>query len=186
MKFTSTSLEGVIIITPKKFGDDRGVFKETYHREKFAEAGIPDVFVQDNYSRSIRGTLRGLHYQEPYGQGKLVQVLRGAVFDVAVDIRSNSTNFGKWVGVELSEENEKQLWVPPGFAHGFCTLADRTDFLYKCTNQYVPSAEHSIRWDDPDIGIDWPITDPVMSDKDASAPLLRDQTVLPVCQKAPS
>ncbi len=179
MKFVPTSLPDVIIVEPQKFGDDRGFFMETYHRDKFAEAGITSLFVQDNFSRSILGTLRGLHFQEPHAQGKLIRVLRGRVFDVAVDIRKGSPDFGKWVSVELSEQNERQLWVPPGFAHGFCALTDIADFSYKCTGLYAPMDEQTICWDDPEIGIDWPVTDPIISEKDAGALMLCDQQALP-------
>jgi len=174
VNFTKTPLPGVILIEPKVFGDDRGFFMETYHAERFAENGITLPFVQDNHSRSRRGVLRGLHYQEPNPQGKLVRCTRGALFDVAVDIRRSSEHFGKWFGVELSEHNRKMLWVPPGFAHGFCPLTDEADLVYKCTAFYSPTSDRSILWNDPSIGISWPIDSPILSAKDASAPLLRD------------
>jgi len=136
-------------------------------------------FVQDNFSRSVKGTLRGLHFQEPQAQGKLVQVLRGAVFDVAVDIRVNSPHFGKWFGVELSDGDFKQLWIPPGFAHGFCVVSDVADFVYKCTTPYAPECDRGLRWDDPDLGIEWPVKSPLVSPKDARAPRLAEAPVLP-------
>jgi dTDP-4-dehydrorhamnose 3,5-epimerase len=153
---------------------------EMFHAARYAEAGIPGSFVQDNFSRSVKGTLRGLHYQEPNAQGKLVQVLAGAVFDVAVDIRRGSPHFGKWVGVELSADHPRQLWVPPGFAHGFCVLSERADFHYKCTGFYAPASERGIAWNDPDLGIPWPVTSPLLSPKDSGAPRLKDAPVLPV------
>ena len=174
-----TSLPGVLLLQPKVFRDDRGFFLESYRVDRFRAAGIPDVFVQDNHSRSERGVLRGLHYQEPNPQGKLVRCPRGAIFDVAVDIRRGSPTFGKWYGVELNEANQQMLWVPPGFAHGFCSLADDTDVLYKVTALYDPAADRSILWNDPDIGIQWPIRDPRLSPKDAAAPRLRDAVALP-------
>jgi dTDP-4-dehydrorhamnose 3,5-epimerase len=172
MKVTETTLPGVLLIEPKVFGDDRGFFYETYHARRYEAAGIPAHFVQDNLSRSSQGTLRGLHFQEPNPQGKLVQVLRGSVFDVAVDVRRSSPNFGRWVAVELSETNRRQLWVPPGFAHGFCVTSESADFLYKCTALYSPEAERGIAWDDPALGIDWPVRKPLLSAKDAAAPVL--------------
>jgi len=179
VKVLQTALDGVVIIEPQRFEDERGFLMETYHRRRYADIGISPDFVQDNLSRSAKGILRGLHYQLPHSQGKLVQVLRGAVFDVAVDIRRGSPNFGKWTGIELSEENRCQLWVPPGFAHGFVSLMDDTDFIYKCTDTYAPEAECAIRWNDPKIGIAWPISEPSLSNKDAVAPFLHDQTTLP-------
>lgn len=178
VNFIQTPLPGVILIEPKLFSDDRGFFMETYHAERFAAAGIADRFVQDNHSRSRRGVLRGLHYQEPNPQGKLVRCTRGALFDVAVDIRRSSANFGKWYGVELSESNRRLLWIPPGFAHGFCPTTDEADLVYKCTSFYDAAADRSIAWNDPSIAISWPLADPILSAKDAAAPLLRD-AVLP-------
>jgi dTDP-4-dehydrorhamnose 3,5-epimerase len=169
----------VLIVTPKVFGDARGFFLETFHAEKYAAAGIPGPFVQDNWSRSAKGILRGLHFQNPHAQGKLVSCSRGAVFDVAVDVRVGSPHFGQWFGLELSESNKKQLWVPPGFAHGFCVLSDEADFLYKVTALYAPASEHSILWNDPTIGIQWPTATPVLSKKDQDAPLLKDARGLP-------
>jgi len=168
----------VILIEPKVISDERGFFMETYHAERFAEHGIASQFVQDNHSRSKRGVLRGLHYQEPDAQGKLVRCTRGALFDVAVDIRRNSPFFGKWYGVELSESNRLMLWIPPGFAHGFCPTSEEADLVYKCTSLYRADADRSIAWNDPDIGIEWPCSDPMLSQKDAAAPRLRD-AVLP-------
>jgi dTDP-4-dehydrorhamnose 3,5-epimerase len=178
MKIIPTTLPEVLIIEPKVFGDARGFFCETWVEARFNEAvGQPVRFVQDNHSRSGRGVLRGLHYQlHPHAQGKLVRVVTGRVFDVAVDMRRSSPNFGRWEGVELSEENQRQLWIPPGFAHGFLVLSETADFLYKTTDTYAPQAEGSVRWDDPAIGIEWPLGDivPLLADKDAKAPLLAD------------
>ncbi len=176
MKIIETALPGVLIIEPKVFGDDRGFFQETWNAQVFAEAGLNMDFVQDNHSRSARGVLRGLHYQLENPQGKLVRVSQGAVFDVAVDIRRSSPHFGKWVGVELSDENHRMLWIPPGFAHGFTVLSESADFLYKCTTLYHPPSDRSLRWNDPAIGIDWPDLGmaPLLSAKDEAAPLLRD------------
>ena len=176
-----TSLPGVLIVEPDKFTDARGFFLETYRRERYAEAGLDVSFVQDNHSRSRRGVIRGLHYQEPGAQGKLVHVARGRIFDVAVDIRRGSPHFGAWTGVELSDENARQIWIPAGFAHGFVTLSEEADIMYKCTGIYLPEHEHTIRWDDPDIGIGWPDAGgpPVSSEKDeAGQPLA--QAVLPI------
>jgi len=181
MKVLETSIPGLLILEPRVFGDDRGFFMETFHAKKYADAGIPGPFVQDNFSRSARGTLRGLHFQEPQAQGKLVQVLAGAVYDVAVDVRRGSPTFGKWEGVELSAQNRRQLWVPPGFAHGFCVLSDSADFHYKCTALYAPETERAIAWNDPDLAIAWPLSGPpLLSPKDAAAPRLQDAPVLPV------
>ncbi|MBA3379091.1 MAG: dTDP-4-dehydrorhamnose 3,5-epimerase [Chloroflexota bacterium] len=171
MNILATPLAGVIIIEPKIFGDARGFFVETWQAERYAEAGLP-AFVQDNLSRSSQGVLRGLHYQEPDAQGKLVQVLEGEVFDVAVDIRVGSDTFGTWHGVTLSSENKRQFYVPAGFAHGFVVISESALFAYKCTELYRPEHDHSLRWDDPDIGIDWPVDAPSLSTKDADAPRL--------------
>jgi dTDP-4-dehydrorhamnose 3,5-epimerase len=179
VKVSETTLPGVLLVEPRVFADDRGCFTETFSAARYAAAGIVGPFVQDNFSRSIKNTLRGLHFQEPQPQGKLVQVLRGAVFDVAVDIRRGSPHFGKWFGVELSDANFRQLWVPPGFAHGFCALSDVADFVYKCTAPYAPDCDRGLRWDDPEIGIKWPIDAPLLSPKDARAPRLADAPVLP-------
>jgi dTDP-4-dehydrorhamnose 3,5-epimerase len=174
MKVEESSLPGVLVVQPKAFGDARGFFFESFHADRYAAVGIPGPFVQDNVSRSARGILRGLHLQDPKAQGKLVYVTRGSVFDVAVDVRKGSSHFGKWFGMELSDENHTQLWIPPGFAHGFCVTSEIADFAYKCTEFYAPEHERSIRWNDPDLAIDWPIREPNLSPKDAAAPLLRD------------
>jgi len=177
MKVIPTELPEVLILEPKVFGDERGFFMESYNRRTFNDAFGQDTdFVQDNHSRSARGVLRGLHFQlPPHAQGKLVRVTAGNVFDVAVDVRRSSPRFGHWIGVELSAENHRQLWIPQGFAHGFLVLSERADVLYKATSFYVPQAEASIRWDDPTIAISWPIpqgTMPTLSAKDACAPQL--------------
>ncbi len=176
MKVTHTAIPDVLIIEPKVFGDERGFFFESFNQKTFNEATGLDVnFVQDNHSRSAKGVLRGLHYQVQQPQGKLVRVVRGAVFDVAVDIRQGSATFGKWVGVELSEENHKQLWVPAGLAHGFLVLSESADFLYKTTNYYAPQHERCIAWNDSSIGIDWPAgIPPLLSAKDKSGKRLEE------------
>ncbi len=178
-KVTPTALPDVLLIEPRVFADDRGFFLETYQAERYRAHGIGPAFVQDNWSRSVRGTLRGLHYQEPNGQGKLVQVTRGSVFDVVVDVRRGSPTFGKWVGVELSGDTPKQMWIPAGFAHGFCVTSDSADFVYKCTTAYAPDCERAIRWDDPELAIPWPTEQPLLSKKDAAAPTLADASILP-------
>ncbi len=174
VKITETRLPGVLLIEPDVFGDHRGYFMESWNRRRYGGAGLDRDFVQDNLSLSRRGILRGLHYQWPQPQGKLVQVLQGAVFDVAVDIRRGSPTFGQWVGYELSADNHLQLFVPEGFAHGFCVLSEQALFAYKCTDFYNPDTEHSLLWNDPDIGIEWPLTDPLLSDKDAAAATLNE------------
>jgi dTDP-4-dehydrorhamnose 3,5-epimerase len=174
MNIIETKLQGVVIIEPKVFGDNRGFFMETWNKEKYEEAGLPYHFVQDNLSFSTKGVLRGLHFQNPNPQGKLVYVLQGEVFDVAVDIRAGSLTFGQWEGVILSNENKKQFYVPEGFAHGFCVLSETALFAYKCTDKYNPQAEIGIMWNDPDIGIQWPMTEPVLSAKDKENVRLRD------------
>jgi len=175
MKINQTNLDGVLHIEPKVFGDARGFFLETYNKARYMEAGFPDVeFVQDNHSRSSKGVLRGLHFQLNHPQGKLVQVATGSVFDVAVDIRAGSPTFGQWYGCVLSEENHHQLWIPPKFAHGFCVLSDTADFVYKCTNYYQPEDEGGLLWNDPDVGIDWPLTEPLLSEKDKAYACLKD------------
>ncbi|MBX7483957.1 dTDP-4-dehydrorhamnose 3,5-epimerase [Qipengyuania qiaonensis] len=156
MQVIPCEIDGPLIIEPMVFGDDRGFFLESWNAEKFAASGLNIAFVQDNHSRSQKGVLRGMHFQNPGPQGKLVRVISGAVYDVAVDLRRGSPSFGKWIGVELSAENKRMFWVPQGFAHGFLTLEDDTDFLYKCDAPYSPQTEHSLAWDDPDVGIDWP------------------------------
>tara|TARA_B100000787_G_scaffold107534_1_gene79841 strand:+ start:22028 stop:22564 length:537 start_codon:yes stop_codon:yes gene_type:complete len=175
MNVVKTKLDDCVIIEPKVFGDERGFFLETFQAERYASLlGITLPFVQDNHSRSARGVLRGLHFQKTKPQGKLVRVVRGEVYDVAVDIRKGSATFGEWEGVILSEDNKKQFWVPPGFAHGFAVLSDTADFEYKCTDYYDPSDEGSILWSDPDLDIPWPIANPVLSTKDESAKRLVD------------
>lgn len=173
--FTKTDIEGVFIIDAKVFGDDRGYFTETYKKMDFDEAGLKYDFVQDNQSRSKRGVLRGLHFQKTYPQAKLVRVLEGEVFDVAVDMRKNSQTFGKWVGVILSDKNKRQFMIPRGFAHGFLVISEYATFCYKCDEFYHPEDEGGIMWNDPDIGIEWPFIERVqLSEKDTKHPLLRD------------
>jgi len=173
--FQAGPIDGLVIAVPRKFGDDRGYFEETYKGSEYAANGIPGPFLQDNHSRSVRGVLRGLHFQRaPHAQGKLVRVLSGSVWDVAVDLRNESPSFTRWFGMELSEENGKMLFIPPGFAHGFVTLSGTADFMYKCTAEYAPSADGGIRWNDPDIAITWPINDILVSSKDEVLPFLRD------------
>jgi dTDP-4-dehydrorhamnose 3,5-epimerase len=166
MHVTATDVPGVLLVEPAVFGDVRGFFVESFQAQRYAEAGIAGPFVQDNHSRSRRGVLRGLHYQLRHPQGKLVWVTRGEVFDVAVDIRRGSPTFGRWVGVTLSEDNHRQLYLPPGVAHGFCVLSETADFLYKCTDFYRPEDEGGVLWCDPDLGIHWPTLDPLLSEKD--------------------
>lgn len=173
MNVIRTDIEGLLILEPKIFRDDRGFFVETFQQARYTALGI-GPFVQDNWSRSKKAVLRGLHFQQPRPQGKLVMVTRGAAWDVAVDIRKGSPTFGKHVSVELSESTGRQFWVPAGFAHGFIALTDDTDFLYKCTDVFVPEAEGAIRWDDPDLAIPWPLANPLVSGKDQKAPLLKD------------
>ncbi|MGE0351091.1 dTDP-4-dehydrorhamnose 3,5-epimerase [Hydrogenophaga sp.] len=177
MKVTPTAIPDVLIIEPRVFGDERGFFLESFNQKAFNEAtGLDLNFVQDNHSRSAKGVLRGLHYQlPPHAQGKLVRVVRGSVFDVAVDIRKNSPTFGRWVGVELSEDNHRQFWIPAGFAHGFLVTSESADFLYKTTDYYAPDCERCIVWNDPTLAINWPtIVQPQLSAKDRSGRLLRD------------
>jgi len=180
MKFINTRIPEVILIEPKVFEDHRGFFLESYQKLKFIEAGIPHEFVQDNHSSSQKFTLRGLHYQVSHTQGKLVRAVIGEIFDVAVDLRKRSPHFGQWIGVHLSAENKHQLWIPPGFGHGFIALSDRTDVLYKATDYYDQGGERCIRWDDPDLAINWPIPEgvtPLISEKDSSAPYLKEAEV---------
>lgn len=186
MNIIQTELPGVLIIEPRVFGDERGYFMETWQQQRYAEAGMPERFVQDNISFSRQGILRGLHYQHPQGQGKLVYVLQGEVFDVAVDVRAGSPHFGRWAGTILSAENKRQFYIPPGFAHGFCVTSETALFAYKCTEFYNPPAEGCVRWDDPEVGITWPITSPTLSGKDSTAPLLKEIPLerLPVWQNA--
>ena len=187
MKVKETELPGVVIIEPRIFGDDRGFFLETFNEQRYAEAlrsgrddtSEPPRFAQLNHSHSVRGTLRGLHFQEPKAQGKLVWVVAGKVFDVAVDIRRSSPGFGRWAGCELSQENHRQLWVPPGFAHGFCVLSEEADVIYACTELYDPECERVIRWNAQDIAIEWPLSEPLLSSRDSAAPRLAEAAVLP-------
>ena len=174
MKFIETALPGCLIVEPQVFGDARGFFYESYNEAKYRDGGIDRRFVQSNVSRSAKGVLRGLHYQWPHPQGKLVSVLEGEVFDVAVDIRRGSPTFGKWQGVMLTAENHRHFWIPEGFAHGFCVVSEHATFSYQCTDLYNAQADGSIRWDDPAIGIDWPVSGPLLSDKDRDAALLSE------------
>lgn len=174
MQISETTLPSVLLLEPRVFKDDRGFFFESYHEKRAWDAGLQVKFVQDNHSFSKQGTLRGLHYQLNTPQGKLVRVVTGEVFDVAVDIRQGSPTFGQWYGAYLSADNYRQLYVPPGFAHGFCVMSETADFLYKCTDFYTVGDEYAIRWNDPEIGIDWPIAAPILSAKDVIAPLLKD------------
>lgn len=174
MDVKSTALPGVLLVQPRVFGDARGYLLETYRRERYADAGIDAEFVQDNLSRSRRGVLRGLHLQHPAAQAKLVTALVGEVFDVAVDVRRGSPTWGRWVGVALSEENHLQLYVPEGFAHGFCVTGEHAVVAYKASAAYAPEAELAVRWDDPDLGIEWPVADPELADRDATAPRLAE------------
>ncbi|QGJ71848.1 dTDP-4-dehydrorhamnose 3,5-epimerase [Planctomycetales bacterium 10988] len=186
MNVRTTSLEGVLVFEPKIFGDDRGFFLETWNNARYQEHGLPPLMVQDNLSFSQKGVLRGLHYQQPHPQGKLVMALQGEIFDVAVDIRPDSPTRGQWIGEWLTEKNKHQLYIPPGFAHGFCVTSPQALVTYKCTELYYPEYDAGIRWDDPEIGIDWPITDPILSAKDTKAPYLKavDQSTLPMRFKA--
>ncbi|POW86552.1 dTDP-4-dehydrorhamnose 3,5-epimerase [Serratia marcescens] len=175
MKVIETQVEGVKLIEPKVFGDQRGFFLETFQKSRYQELlGIDAEFVQDNHSRSARGVLRGLHFQTAKPQGKLVRVVRGEVYDVVVDIRPESPTFKKWVGVYLSEENKNQLWVPSGLAHGFVVVSDSADFEYKCTDYYDPSNEGCLLWNDPEVGVEWPISEPLLSPKDLQGKLFRE------------
>ena len=166
MRVTPIDIQGVLLLEPSVISDHRGCFLETYHEQRYRDAGITEQFVQDNCSRSVRNTLRGLHFQEPHGQGKLVMALEGTVYDVIVDIRTGSPTFGKWYGVELSGKNLHQLYIPPGCAHGFCVTSETATFLYKCTAYYSPRDERGILWNDPALGIRWPISEPILSPKD--------------------
>lgn len=174
-ELTRLAIPDLMLVEPKSFEDERGVFRETYKHSEFVRAGVPEHFVQDNYSRSVRGVLRGLHYQlGPKAQGKLVTCLSGRIFDAAVDIRKGSPSYGQWVGQELSGENNLMLYVPPGFAHGFLTLSDHAEVLYKCTEEYAPTHDRGIIWNDRDIAIAWGVSEPLLSDKDRRHPALRD------------
>ena len=181
MKIIETLLPGVVVIEPKVFGDKRGFFLETFRQDVLQQAGIDVTFVQDNHSRSSQGVLRGMHYQLMQTQGKLVRVTSGSVFDVAVDVRHGSPSFGQWYGTQLDEESMRMMYVPPGYAHGFVVLSESADFLYKCTDYYHPESEQGIAWDDPDIGIEWPIknltSDIALSEKDKNNVLLKDQSI---------
>jgi len=177
MNVIETELPGVLIIEPKVFGDARGFFLETFQKQRYEEVGIPGdgrEFVQDNHSRSRKGVLRGLHFQLENPQGKLVSAGSGAVFDVAADVNPDSPTYGKWVGVEISEENHRQLWIPPGYAHGFCVLSEMADFQYKCTALYHPESDAGILWNDTDLDIKWPIAQPLLSEKDKALPRLNE------------
>lgn len=182
---TPTKIPDVLLVKPRRFGDQRGWFMESWQAERYQQLGLPERFVQDNQAYSQQGVLRGLHIQNPFGQGKLVQVIRGEVFDVAVDVRQGSPWFGQWIGAHLSEDNHHQLYVPVGFAHGYLVLSEDAIFSYKCTDYYHPETQFSIRWDDPQIGIEWPGgLDPILAEKDRDAPLLSEIAVeqLPVYQ----
>ena len=185
MKARETTLPGVLIIEPDVHGDERGFFKETWNRHCYAKLGLNRDFVQDNVSFSRKGILRGLHFQNPNPQGKLVQVLQGEVYDVAVDVRVGSPEFGRWLGVTLSAENHLQLYIPEGFAHGFCVTGETALFCYKCTDFYEADSEYSLRWNDPDLAIDWPVSEPDLSAKDEAGSLLKDipRTSLPLYRK---
>ncbi len=174
MNIEPTRLPGVVIVVPRVYRDPRGSFMEAWNRERYAESGLPSGFVQDNLSESCRGVLRGLHYQHPAAQGKLLQVLRGEIYDVAVDIRRGSPTFGRWVGVVLSGDDPRQLYVPEGYAHGFVVTSESALFSYKCTDFYRPRDEGTVLWDDPDLGIEWPIADPLLSSKDRAGVRLRE------------
>jgi dTDP-4-dehydrorhamnose 3,5-epimerase len=174
MKTQKTPLEGLLLIEPKVFRDQRGFFMESYTRREYSKAGIDTEFVQDNHSASVRNVLRGLHFQENHGQAKLVRVIQGEIFDVAVDIRPGSPTYGKWAGYTLSGDNMLQMYVPIGFAHGFCVTSDTAEVLYRCSDYYSPKDERGIIWNDPDLGIAWPVENPILSEKDCNYPLLRD------------
>ena len=174
MEVVTTNLCGVLLIKPRVFRDARGFFMESFQQKRYAEAGIDMPFVQDNHAHSRKNTLRGLHFQLRQPQGKLVAVSHGSVFDVVVDIRPGSQSFGAWFGAELSEENQHQVWIPPGLAHGYCVLSEYADFYYKCTEYYIPNDEAGILWNDPDLKINWPVENPILSEKDMQWPLFRD------------
>lgn len=182
IKYIKTDIPGVMLLEPKVFKDSRGFFMETFHQNKYAEVGIDHAFIQDNYSHSTQGTLRGLHYQLKHPQGKLIYVITGEIFDVAVDIRQGSLTFGQCVGEYLSDQNKRQIYIPEGFAHGFCVTSKTADVLYKTTDLYNPDDEYGILWSDPDIGINWPVEVPIVSDKDKQYPRLRNaiETQLPI------
>ncbi len=174
MDIVEVPIEGVLIVEPRVFEDKRGFFMETYHQDRYQECGISQIFAQDNLSFSVKNTLRGLHFQVRHPQAKLIQVICGEIFDVAVDIRPESPTFGNWTGIRLSGQNKRQLFISEGFAHGFCVLSETVHFLYKCSDVYMPDDEGGILWSDPEIGIDWPVDDPILSHKDEEHPLLSD------------
>ena len=174
MKRQDLALKGLFLIIPDIFQDDRGFFFESYNQSKYNKIGIKDDFVQDNHSKSFKNTLHGLHYQSNPGQAKIIRVIKGAIFDVAVDIRPDSETCGQWIGVELSEENKKQFFVPIGFAHGFCVLSEEAEVLYKCSSLYNSETEHTISWDDPDIEVNWPVSNPLLSDRDKNGQSFRE------------
>ena len=181
MRVTPIDIHGVLLLEPSVISDHRGCFLETYHEQRYRDAGITEQFVQDNCSRSVQNTMRGLHFQEPHGQGKLVMALEGTVYDVVVDIRKGSPTFGKWYGVELSGKNLHQLYIPPGCAHGFCVMSETATFLYKCTAYYSPRDERGILWNDPALGIRWPISEPILSPKDQAYRTIKEMDLeLPV------
>lgn len=180
MKVEQTKLDGVLLVTPRVFGDDRGFFMETYNRDRAVEQGLPGEFVQDNHSKSSCGVLRGLHYQSPQWQGKLIRAVQGEIYDVVVDIRVASATYGEWLGFYLNDENKQQLYVPEGFAHGFCVTSDTAEVVYKCTSLYAPEQEGCLLWNDPEVGIAWPIQRPVLSEKDKVGLRLADLPVLSV------
>lgn len=185
MRVTPTNLPEVLTLEPERHDDARGSFTEIWREDKLAAAGIPARIVQANLTISRKGVLRGLHFQEPDAQDKLITVLAGAIFDVAVDIRRGSPRFGRWIGIELSAVNRRQLWIPRGFAHGFCALADDTQVQYACTDYYAPAHDRAIRWNDPALAIDWPVKAPFLSPRDTAAPALADAPVLPAYRTAP-
>ena len=173
MKIAKTPIPDLLLIQPRVFADERGFFLETFRRRGFEDQGIGQEFVQDNHSRSRKGVLRGLHFQKNHPQGKLIYVISGAIFDVALDLRRESSSFGRWHGTVLSDENHHQLWIPPGFAHGFCVISEQVDLVYKCTDYYHPEDEGGIIWNDPELKIEWPIANPIVSEKDSKNPTLR-------------
>jgi len=187
VKILPTALADIIVIEPEVLRDARGFFLESYHAQRYTQAGLPTTFVQDNHSRSTRGTLRGLHYQLTRPQGKLVRAVRGAAFDVAVDVRRDSPTFARWISLELSDENQRQVYIPPGFAHGFCALTEPCEIEYKCTDYYAAEDQHGIPWNDPLLAIRWPVSDPLLSDRDRTyAPLTPDRSDLPRYEARPT
>ena len=179
MRISPTTLPGVLLIEPLIHRDSRGSFLETWHQDRYHKAGIGPSFVQDNLSRSRKGTVRGFHFQEPGAQGKLISTVEGTILDVAVDVRYGSPHFARWISIELSAENRHQLWIPPVFTHCFCVLSEYATVHYKCTDYFAPEYERTIRWDDPDIAMNWPISDPILSERDSTAPSLKDAPALP-------